>query len=82
MAEIWGGGRRPCLATHLASLIVVDGPPGGGSIPELEGKPAAFTPDYDPRELYEIATKLYKDHLRWDIELLAAPSLEVRSQRS
>ena len=32
----------------------------GANIPELEGTPSAFTPDYAPEEMYEIAAKLYK----------------------
>jgi hypothetical protein len=27
---------------------------------ELVGEPSAFTPDYAPEEMFEIATKLYK----------------------
>ena len=42
------------------TLEVVDGPPTGGKIPELEGTPSAFAPDYAPEEMFEIATKLYK----------------------
>ena len=64
MAGIWGGGEMALPGDPPGELVVVDGPPGGGNIPELEGKPAAFTPEYDPRELYEIATKLYKGSSR------------------
>jgi hypothetical protein len=30
------------------NLEVVDGPPDGGKVPELEGVPSAFVPDYAP----------------------------------
>ena len=41
-------------------LTVVDGAPEGGKIHQLTGVPSAFTPDYAPEEMFEIASKLYK----------------------
>ena len=41
-------------------LEVVEGGPEGGMIPNLEGQPSSFSPDYAPEEWYEIAQKLYK----------------------
>ena len=41
-------------------LEVIEGLPDGAKIPELEGTPSAFTPDYAPEEMYEVAAKLYK----------------------
>jgi len=38
----------------------VDGLPEGGKIHQLEGVPSAFTPDYAPEEMMEIAKKLYE----------------------
>jgi hypothetical protein len=38
---------------------VVDGHPDGGKIPELAGISAAFTLNYQPEEIFEIANKLY-----------------------
>ena len=35
-------------------------PPEGGKMQELTGMAAAFTPEYAPEEMFEIATKLYK----------------------
>ena len=32
----------------------------GGKIHNLTGVPSAFTPDYAPEEMFEIASKLYK----------------------
>jgi Mn-containing catalase len=37
-----------------------DGMPEGGKIHQLTDVPSAFTPDYAPEEMFEIATKLYK----------------------
>ena len=39
---------------------MVDGIPDGGKLAELTGISAAFTPEYAPEEIYEIATKIYK----------------------
>jgi hypothetical protein len=39
---------------------VLDGPPEGGKIHDLTGMASAFTPDYAPEEMFEVATKLYK----------------------
>jgi Mn-containing catalase len=37
-----------------------DGHPDRGTIPDLAGISEAFTPDYRPEEIFEIASKLYK----------------------
>lgn len=60
MAGIWGGKETALPGDPPGELEVIDGPPKGAKIPELEGTPSAFTPDYEPEEMYEIATKLYK----------------------
>ena len=44
----------------LLALEVVDGLPEGGKIAQLAGVPCAFTPDYAPEEMFEIANKLYQ----------------------
>ena len=41
-------------------LQMVDGMPEGGRIHQLSGVASAFTPDYAPEEMFEIATKLYQ----------------------
>ena len=42
-------------------LEVVEGAPDGGKkSTKLTGVPSAFTPDYAPEEMFEIAEKLYK----------------------
>ena len=41
-------------------LEVVDGHPEGGKIHDLQGVASAFSPDYAPEEMFEIASKLYK----------------------
>jgi hypothetical protein len=38
----------------------VDGAPEGGRIHELMGDSRAFSPEYAPEEMFEIATKLYQ----------------------
>lgn len=41
-------------------LEVVDGPPDGGNLAQLDDIPDAFVPEYHPAEIYEMAQKLYK----------------------
>ena len=60
MAGIWGNGEQALPGDPPGELEVVEGVPDGGVIPNLEGKPSAFTPDYAPEEMFEIASKLYQ----------------------
>ena len=60
MSGIWGGGEMALPGDPQGELEVVDGMPEGGKIHQLTGVPSAFTPDYAPEEMFEIATKLYK----------------------
>lgn len=60
MAAIWGNGETALPGDPPGELEVVEGVPDGGRIPELAGMPAAFTPDYAPEEMFEIANKLYQ----------------------
>jgi Mn-containing catalase len=60
MAGIWGNGEQALPTDPPGELTVVDGMPEGGKIHQLVGVPSAFTPDYAPEEMFEIATKLYK----------------------
>ena len=60
ISGIWGNGEMALPNDPPGELEVVEGMPDGGKIPELEGTPSAFTPDYKPEEMYEIAAKLYK----------------------
>ena len=60
MAGIWGNGEMALPGDPPGELEVVDGHPEGGKIHQLTGVPSAFTPDYAPEEMFEIATKLYK----------------------
>ena len=60
MRGVWGGGEKALPSDPPGTLEVVDGPPEGGRIPDLEGAPSAFTPDYAPEEMFEIASQLYK----------------------
>ena len=60
MAGIWGGGESALPDDPPGELEVVEGAPEGGKIQNLTGVPSAFTPDYAPEEMLEIASKLYK----------------------
>jgi Mn-containing catalase len=59
IGAIWGNGEQALPGDPPGKLEVVDGHPDGGKIPELAGISAAFTPDYQPEEIFEIANKLY-----------------------
>lgn len=57
VAAVWSG-------THPEDgqpLEVVDGPPQGGNLANLAGIASSFAPEYQPEEIFEIATKLYKE---------------------
>ena len=60
IAGIWGNGETALPGDPPGELEVVDGIPEGGKIHDLTGAPSAFTPDYAPEEMFEIASKLYK----------------------
>jgi Mn-containing catalase len=60
MAGIWGNGEQALPTDPPGELEVVDGMPEGGKIHDLTGMASAFTPDYAPEEMFEVATKLYK----------------------
>lgn len=60
MSGIWGGGEQALPGDPPGELMVVEGMPEGGKIHQLTGVPSAFTPDYAPEEMFEIAEKLTK----------------------
>ena len=60
MSGIWGSGEKALPGDPPGDLEVIDGLPEGGKIHDLDGVASAFTPDYAPEEMFEIATKLYK----------------------
>jgi Mn-containing catalase len=60
MAGIWGNGEMALPDDPPGELEVVEGAPEGGKIHQLVGVPSAFTPDYAPEEMFEIAQKLTK----------------------
>jgi len=60
IAGIWGGGEQALPGDPPGELHVVDGMPEGGKIHDLTGVASAFTPDYAPEEMFEVAEKLYK----------------------
>jgi Mn-containing catalase len=59
IAGIWSNDEVALPGDPLGELEVVDGMPEGGKIQQLIGVPSAFTPDYAPEEMFEIAEKLY-----------------------
>ncbi|WGF89327.1 manganese catalase family protein [Marinivivus vitaminiproducens] len=59
MAGIWSNDEAALPGDPPGALEVVDGLPEGGKIHQLTGVPSAFTPDYAPEEMFEIANKLY-----------------------
>jgi Mn-containing catalase len=61
ISGIWGNGEQALPGDPPGALVTVeDGMPEGGKIHQLTGVPSAFTPDYAPEEMFEIATKLYQ----------------------
>lgn len=60
IAGIWGNGEAALPGDPPGELEVVEGNPDGGKIHQLSGIPSAFTPDYAPEEMMEIAAKLTK----------------------
>ena len=60
MKGIWGNGEQALPGDPPGELEVVDGAPEGGKIHDLTGVASAFTPDYAPEEMFEVAQKLYK----------------------
>ncbi|MGG5888582.1 manganese catalase family protein [Falsiroseomonas sp. HC035] len=60
MVGIWGNGETALPGDPPGELEVIDGMPEGGKIHQLVGVPSAFTPDYAPEEMFEIAEKLTK----------------------
>lgn len=57
---IWSNDEVALPGDPPGQLEIVDGPPEGGKIPELDGNYGAFAPDYAPEEIFEVATKLYQ----------------------
>ena len=60
ISAIWGQGEQALPGDPPGELTVVEGHPDGGKIHQLSGVPSAFTPDYAPEEMMEIAQKLTK----------------------
>ena len=54
-----GDGETALPGDPPRELEVVEGVPDGGKIPDLNGLASAFTPEYAPEEMWEIAQKLY-----------------------
>jgi len=60
MAGIWSNAEVALPGDPPGELEVVDGTPAGGRIHDLMGDARAFSPEYAPEEMFEIATKLYR----------------------
>ncbi|KQV81878.1 manganese catalase family protein [Rhizobium sp. Root1220] len=60
IAGIWSNDEVALPGDPPGELEVVDGIPEGGKIQQFVGVPSAFTPDYAPEEMFEIAEKLYQ----------------------
>jgi Mn-containing catalase len=60
IAGIWTNGEVALPDDPPGELEVVEGMPEGGKVQQLVGVPSAFTPDYAPEEMFEIAEMLYK----------------------
>ena len=59
MKGIWGNGETALPGDPPGLLEVVDGHPEGGKISDMEGTYSAFSPQYAPEEMFEVASKLY-----------------------
>lgn len=59
ISGIWSNDEVALPSDPPGQLEVVEGMPEGGKIQQLVGIPSAFTPDYAPEEMFEIASKLY-----------------------
>lgn len=60
IAGIWANGEVALPDDPPGELEIVEGMPEGGKIHQLVGIPSAFTPDYAPEEMFEIASILTK----------------------
>ncbi len=60
IAAIWNSSESALPGDPPGPLEVVDGFPHGGKVQELTGMASAFSPNYAPEEMFEIATKLYR----------------------
>ncbi len=59
-APVGATANARCRLNPPCELELVDGHPDGGKIPDLAGISAAFNPNYEPEEIFEIACKPYK----------------------
>ncbi len=60
ISGIWANGEVALPDDPPGELVVVEGMPEGGKMQQLVGVPSAFTPDYAPEEMFEVAAKLYQ----------------------
>jgi Mn-containing catalase len=60
ISSIWSNDEVALPDDPPGELEVVEGMPDGGKIQQLVGTPSAFTPDYAPEEMFEIAERMRK----------------------
>jgi Mn-containing catalase len=60
MSAIWGQGEMALPGDPPGELEVVEGAPTGAAMPDMQGMASAFSPEYSPEEMFEIATRLYR----------------------
>lgn len=58
MRGIWSSDETALPGDPPGELEVVHGMPDGAGIPDMAGSATAFTPEYEPEEIFEIARKL------------------------
>ena len=59
-AGVWSNDEVALPGDPPGPLEVVEGFPEGGKMPDMPGTYSAFSPDYAPEEMFEVAKKLYK----------------------
>ena len=77
--DLGGDGEAALPDDPPGELEVVEGALDGGKIHNLTGVPSAFTPDYAPEEMFEIASKLYKSRAEGNPRLTPAGGLAAAS---
>ena len=57
---VWSNDEVALPGDPPGPLEVIEGFPEGGKMPDMPGTYSAFSPDYAPEEMFEVAKKLYK----------------------
>ncbi len=59
-AGVWSNDEVALPGDPPGPLELIEGFPEGGKMPDMPGTYSAFSPDYAPEEMFEVAKKLYK----------------------